>query len=52
MDSLYALHMDLMLGPAMAWFLGLIALLWTLDHIPALMLAVPRLAALRSAPPF
>ncbi len=49
MDSLYALHMDLMLGPAMAWFLGLIALLWTLDHIPALMLAVPRLAALRSA---
>jgi len=49
MDSLYALHMDLMLGPAMAWFLGLIALLWTLDHIPALMLAVPRIAGVRSA---
>lgn len=49
MDSLYALHMDLMLGPAMAWFLGLISLLWVIDHIPAALLAVPRLAALRSA---
>ncbi|MBY8821591.1 PepSY-associated TM helix domain-containing protein [Sphingomonas colocasiae] len=49
MDSLYALHMDLMLGPAMAWFLGLVSLLWAIDHIPAALLAVPRLAALRSA---
>lgn len=43
MDTLYALHMDLMLGPAMAWFFGLVALLWALDHVPAAMLAIPRI---------
>lgn len=43
MDTLYALHMDLLLGPAMAWFLGLVGLLWAIDHIPAAILAIPRL---------
>ncbi|MET0337759.1 MAG: PepSY-associated TM helix domain-containing protein [Caulobacter sp.] len=43
MDTLYALHIDLMAGPLMAWFLGLVGLLWAIDHIPAAMLAVPRI---------
>jgi uncharacterized iron-regulated membrane protein len=49
MDTLYALHMDLMLGPWMAWFLGLVALLWVVDHIPAAILAIPNRAKWRSA---
>lgn len=49
MDTLYNLHMDLMLGEAMAWFLGLVALLWVLDHVPAILLALPRGATWRSA---
>ena len=44
MDTLYALHMDLLLGPAMAWLFGLVALLWAIDHVPATILAIPRLA--------
>ncbi|AHE56402.1 PepSY-associated TM helix domain-containing protein [Sphingomonas sanxanigenens] len=44
MDTLYALHMDLLLGPTMAWVLGLVALLWAIDHVPAAILAIPRLA--------
>ncbi|MDG2523008.1 PepSY-associated TM helix domain-containing protein [Caulobacter segnis] len=43
MDTLYALHMDLMAGPVIAWFLGLVALLWAIDHVPAAMLAAPRI---------
>jgi uncharacterized iron-regulated membrane protein len=49
MDTLYSLHMDLMLGETMAWFLGLVALLWILDHAPAAMLAIPRLSRWRTA---
>ncbi len=41
MNGLYALHMDLMLGPAVAWFLGLVALGWVLDHGAAALLAFP-----------
>ncbi|WP_225890017.1 PepSY-associated TM helix domain-containing protein [Indioceanicola profundi] len=44
MNFLYGLHMDLILGPAMAWFLGLVALLWVLDHGVAAVLAFPALA--------
>ncbi|EKU74045.1 Uncharacterized iron-regulated membrane protein [Sphingobium sp. YR657] len=49
MDTLYALHMDLMLGETMAWFLGLVALAWVLDHLPAIILAIPRLGKWRTA---
>lgn len=49
MDTLYGLHVDLMLGEAMTWFLGLVALAWTLDHFVAAALAVPRLAKWREA---
>jgi len=44
MNLLYGLHLDLMLGPAMAWFLGLVALFWILDHGVAAILAFPALA--------
>lgn len=49
MDALYGLHTDLMMGERMAWFLGLVALAWTLDHVVAAVLAVPRLAKWREA---
>lgn len=49
MDTLYGLHVDLMLGETMAWFLGLVALAWTLDHIAAAMLAIPRVNKWRVA---
>ncbi len=49
MDVLYGLHIDLKLGPAMTWFFGLVSLLWMLDHVASLLLAVPRLAAWRDA---
>lgn len=49
MDVLYGLHIDLKLGPAMTWFLGLVSLLWLLDHVAALLLAIPRWAAWRDA---
>jgi uncharacterized iron-regulated membrane protein len=41
MDMIYQLHIDLMLGDWMVWFLGLVALFWTLDHIAALVLSFP-----------
>lgn len=44
MDFLYGLHIDLMLGPTMTWFLGLVGLLWTLDHIAAAILSFPSAA--------
>lgn len=49
MDTLYALHIDLMLGSTMAWFFGLVAMAWIIDHIAALPLAIPRLRGWRSA---
>lgn len=38
---IYQLHIDMMLGPTMVWVLGLIALLWVLDHIVSAVLAFP-----------
>lgn len=49
MDTLYGLHVDLMLGEPMAWFLGLVALAWVLDHVAAAILAIPRVAKWRDA---
>lgn len=49
MDTLYALHVNLMLDEVGAWFLGLVALAWILDHIAAAVLAVPRVARWREA---
>lgn len=49
MDVFYGLHIDLMLGPVMTWLLGLVALLWVVDHVASVMLAVPRLAIWRDA---
>lgn len=49
MDVLYALHVDLMLGPVVTWLFGLVSLLWLLDHAAAVLLSVPRLAGWRDA---
>lgn len=49
MDTLYGLHVDLKLGPAMTWFLGLVGLLWALDHVAAIILAIPSVKAWRGA---
>lgn len=49
MDVFYGLHIDLMLGPWMTWLLGLVALLWLVDHVVAVCLSVPKLAAWRDA---
>ncbi len=49
MDTLYGLHVDLKLGPAMTWFLGLVGLLWAIDHIAAIILAIPSAKTWRSA---
>ena len=38
---LYQLHMDLHLGPRARWLLGLLALLWIVDHLPAAILSFP-----------
>ncbi|MEM8930207.1 MAG: PepSY-associated TM helix domain-containing protein [Acidobacteriota bacterium] len=43
MDFIYGLHLDLHLGGVAAWLLGLLAVLWTLDHGVAAVLAIPRL---------
>ena len=44
MNVLYDLHMDLLLGETMSWFLGLVALLWLVDHIIGLLISFPVLA--------
>lgn len=49
MDLVYGLHIDLMLGEAMAWFLGLVALLWSIDHVVSAILAFPSLAKWRES---
>jgi uncharacterized iron-regulated membrane protein len=33
MNVIYELHLDLLLGPPMLWFLGLVSLLWIIDHV-------------------
>lgn len=49
MDTLYALHMDLMLGPVMVWILGLMSLFWIIDHGVATVLSFPALAKWRAS---
>lgn len=49
MDLLYALHTDLLLGPWMTTLLGLVSLLWLIDHALALALAIPQPARWREA---
>ncbi|WP_300381449.1 PepSY domain-containing protein [Henriciella sp.] len=43
MNFLYELHLDLHLGPLMVWFLGLVSLLWIIDHFAAAYLSFPKL---------
>lgn len=46
---LYRLHMDLHGGPWMAWFLGLVGLLWAVDHLVAAVLSFPTPARWRES---
>lgn len=48
-DLFYGAHIDLLLGPAMTWFLGLVSLLWVFDHIAAALLSVPKMRLWRDA---
>jgi len=41
MDMIYQLHIDLLLGRWMVIFLGVVAFLWFLDHVAALILSFP-----------
>ncbi|WP_231621646.1 PepSY-associated TM helix domain-containing protein [Sphingomonas sp. 37zxx] len=41
MDLLYGIHTDLLLGETAAWLLGLVALLWVIDHGVGIALALP-----------
>ncbi len=41
MDMIYQLHVDLLLGEWMVIFLGVVAFLWFLDHVAALILSFP-----------
>lgn len=49
MDAIYGLHVDLLLGETAAWLLGLLALLWLLDHLAALALSFPSRTRWREA---
>lgn len=49
MDTIYGLHVDLLLGETAAWLLGLLALLWLLDHLAAFALSFPSRARWRDA---
>lgn len=53
MDIVYGLHIDLLAGPWMTWFFGLVSLLWVIDHAVAAALSFPKgmhwLRALRIA---
>lgn len=42
MDIVYGLHIDLLAGPWMTWFFGLVSLLWVIDHGIAAALSFPR----------
>ncbi|MDA8019776.1 MAG: PepSY domain-containing protein [Thermoanaerobaculia bacterium] len=43
MDFVYGLHLDLHLGGVAVWLLGLLGILWTLDHFVGAALAFPKL---------
>jgi len=49
MDVLYGLHVDLLLGAWMTALLGFVSLLWLVDHVFAVLLAVPRWSRWREA---
>ena len=49
MDTIYGLHVDLLLGETAAWLLGLLALFWMLDHLAALALSFPSRSRWREA---
>lgn len=42
MDILYGLHIDLLVGPWMMWFFGLVSLFWVIDHGVAIALSFPK----------
>ncbi|HET6524626.1 PepSY-associated TM helix domain-containing protein [Sphingopyxis sp.] len=42
MDIIYGLHIDLLAGPWMTWFFGLVSLLWVIDHAIAAALTFPK----------
>jgi len=43
-NVLYELHMDLLLGAKMFWFLGLVAFLWLLDHVVSVVISFTTLS--------
>jgi len=43
MNLFYDLHMDLLLGDKMLWFLGLVSFLWLIDHFLVLGISFPAL---------
>lgn len=43
MDTLYVIHTELLLHETGVWLIGLLSLLWLLDHFAAIGLAMPRL---------
>lgn len=42
MDIVYGLHVDLLIAPWVTWAFGLISLLWVVDHVVSVVLAIPR----------
>lgn len=42
-DLMYGLHVDLLVAPWVTWAFGLVSLLWLIDHVLAVVLAIPRL---------
>lgn len=48
-NTLYKFHSTLQLGEWAAWLLGVVALLWVLDHIPGVILAFPNPARWRES---
>lgn len=49
MPTIYRLHTELLLHDTGVWLLGLLALLWMLDHVAGAVLAIPRIAGALSA---
>lgn len=48
-NFLYRLHHSLHLGEWMTWLLGMVALLWTMDHLASVLISFPTAARWRSA---
>lgn len=44
MDTLYGIHTEMLLHETGVWLIGLLSLLWLVDHFADLVLALPRLA--------